>query len=267
MIEAAVLIAGIITGRSWPRQRAQLQAHSCLVAMNRVGRSWNSRSRPFLLTLAAPLLVLAVVVIKLTSRGPAFYFQTRMGRYGKLFTIYKLRTMVHNCERWSGPCWAWNPMIRVKLTAVGSLLRRLHIDELPQLWNVLTGDMSLIGPRPERPEFLQELEKALLQYRLRLLARPGITGLAQVQLPPDTDVDSVRSKLPYDLYYVRHSSPWLDFRIYLATALHLLSAPVPLRRALLMLPHGEELEMEAELPSPDSVEFEMIYVMAGNNQQ
>ena len=218
-----------------------------------------------LLTLAAPLLVLAVVVIKLTSRGPAFYFQTRMGRYGKLFTIYKLRTMVHNCERWSGPCWAKSNDPRV--TAVGTLLRRLHIDELPQLWNVLTGDMSLIGPRPERPEFLQELEKALPQYRLRLLARPGITGLAQVQLPPDTDVDSVRSKLPYDLYYVRHSSPWLDFRIYLATALHLLSAPVPLRQALLMLPHGEELEMQAELPSPDSVEFEMIYVMAGNNQQ
>jgi lipopolysaccharide/colanic/teichoic acid biosynthesis glycosyltransferase len=217
-----------------------------------------------LLALTAPVMGLAILLIKLTSRGPAFYFQTRMGRYGQLFTIYKLRTMFHNCERWSGPCWAKTNDPRV--TAVGAWLRRLHIDELPQLWNVLKGDMNLIGPRPERPEFLAELEKALPEYRLRLLVKPGITGLAQVILPPDTEVNSVRSKLPYDLHYVRHSNPWLDFRIYIATALHLLSAPVPLRRGLLMLPHGEDFETSSELFGSDSVEFEMRYVMAGNNQ-
>ena len=218
-----------------------------------------------LLAVAAPVIGLAVLLIKLTSRGPAFYLQTRMGRFGQLFTIYKLRTMVHNCERFSGPCWAKAHDPRV--TAVGSILRRLHIDELPQLWNVLKGEMSLIGPRPERPEFLEELENALPHYRLRLLVRPGITGLAQVQLPPDIDVDSVRNKLPYDLFYVRYANPWLDLRIYLATALHLFSAPVPLRRALFLLPYGDQLNIQSEPTGVDGPEFEMVYIMAGNNQQ
>jgi lipopolysaccharide/colanic/teichoic acid biosynthesis glycosyltransferase len=202
-----------------------------------------------LLAAFAPVIGLAVVLVKLTSRGPAFYLQTRLGRYGKLFTIYKLRTMVHNCERLSGPCWAKNNDPRV--TPIGNWLRKLHIDELPQLWNVLCGDMSLVGPRPERPEFLHDLEKAVPGYRNRLLARPGITGLAQVQLPPDIDIDCVREKLPYDLYYVRQASPWLDLQIYLATAMHLFSAPVPLRRSLLMLPFGDQLLSAAEAGSED----------------
>jgi lipopolysaccharide/colanic/teichoic acid biosynthesis glycosyltransferase len=192
-----------------------------------------------LLAVLAPVIGMAVLLVKLTSRGPAFYLQTRLGRYGKLYTIFKLRTMVHNCERLSGPCWAKTNDPRV--TYIGQWLRKLHIDELPQLWNVLRGDMSLIGPRPERPEFLHDLEKAVPGYRNRLLVRPGITGLAQVQLPPDVDVDCVREKLPYDLYYVRQASPWLDVQIYLATALHLFSAPVPLRRSLLLLPFGDQL--------------------------
>jgi lipopolysaccharide/colanic/teichoic acid biosynthesis glycosyltransferase len=141
---------------------------------------------------------------------------------------------------------------------MGSLLRRRHVDELPQLWNVLKGDLRLIGPRPGRQEISRELIKAVPRYRLHLLVRPGITGLGQVQLPPDTNVDSVRSKLPYDLYYVCHSNPWLDFRIYLATALHLLSTPAPLRRGLLLLPHGDEPDREAELPGPGGVEFGMM---------
>jgi lipopolysaccharide/colanic/teichoic acid biosynthesis glycosyltransferase len=217
------------------------------------------------LTALAPAIALAALFVKLTSRGPAFYLQTRVGRYGKLYTMYKLRSMVHNCERFSGACWAKANDPRV--TAVGWILRKLHIDELPQLWNVLKGEMSLIGPRPERPEFLHELETAVPHYRLRLMALPGITGLAQVQLPPDTDLESVRCKLPHDLYYVRHASPWLDMRIYFATVLHLFSAPVPLRRALLMLPHGEELLVQAEASGVDAADFEMLFVIAGNNRQ
>lgn len=215
-----------------------------------------------LLILSAPAIGLAILLIKLTSPGPAFYLQTRLGRYGKLFTIYKLRTMVHDCERFSGPCWAKKNDPRV--TAIGRLLRKLHIDELPQLWNVLIGDMGLLGPRPERPEFLAALEEALPDYRLRLLARPGISGLAQVQLPPDTDLDSVRRKLPYDLFYVRHASPWLDLRIYLATAMHLISAPVPLRRTLLMLPHGEHLTQPQDVVASEQLEFPVRLAMAGS---
>ena len=218
-----------------------------------------------LLAAAIPVISIAVLLIKLTSRGPAFYLQTRLGRYGRLYTIYKLRTMVTNCERYSGPCWAKTNDPRV--TAIGRVLRKLHIDELPQLWNVLKGDMSLIGPRPERPEFLHELEKAVPQYRLRLLVRPGVTGLAQVQLPPDADLASVRRKLPYDLFYVRHSSPWLDLRIYLATVLHLISAPVPLRRGLLLLPHGEQLQVHAEASGADPADLGIQFVMAGNTRQ
>src|SRR5262249_39420482 len=121
-------------------------------------------------------------------------------------------------------------------TPVGRLLRRTHLDELPQLWNVLRGDMSLVGPRPERPEFVPQLEQAIPHYRDRLLVRPGVTGLAQVQLPPDTDLDSVRVQLSYDLYYAALLGVWLDFRIGLATALKMVGVPFPLLRALFRLP-------------------------------
>src|SRR3954471_12705663 len=133
-----------------------------------------------LLALTAPLLLLAALLIKLTSRGPAFYTQTRVGLGGRPFTIYKLRTMIHKAESLTGPRWSLPGDPRV--TRFGQFLRLTHLDELPQLWNVLRGDMSLIGPRPERPEFVPELEQALPGYRKRLAVRPGVTGLAQVQL-------------------------------------------------------------------------------------
>ena len=109
-----------------------------------------------------------------------------------------------------------------RVTRLGRWLRKSHIDELPQLWNVLKGDMSLIGPRPERPEFLPQLEKAIALYGLRLLVRPGITGFAQIQLPPDSDIDSVRIKLAYDLHYVRKMGLLLDLAIYLGTIFKLI---------------------------------------------
>ena len=177
-----------------------------------------------LLVVAAPVIALAALLVKLTSSGPAFYSQTRTGKKGRPYTIYKLRSMEHNCETGTGARWSTPGDSRI--TPLGHLLRRTHVDELPQLWNVVRGDMCLVGPRPERPEFIPGLEKKLPHYTDRLLVRPGMTGLAQVQLPADTDLNSVRRKLAYDLYYVRHLSPWLDLRILLGTLFYLLRLPL-----------------------------------------
>lgn len=176
-----------------------------------------------LLVLWLPVIALAGLLVKLTSRGPALYTQARVGRHGRTYTIYKLRTMTHGCERHSGPRWAVPGDPRV--TPLGRFLRRLHLDELPQLWNVLRGDMSLVGPRPERPEFVAQLDEALPGYSLRLAVRPGMTGLAQVQLPADTDLASVQRKLFHDLYYVDHVGLWLDMRILMGTVLYVVGVP------------------------------------------
>jgi lipopolysaccharide/colanic/teichoic acid biosynthesis glycosyltransferase len=183
-----------------------------------------------LLILTAPLMLFAMILIKLTSPGPVIYSQTRLGRGGRPFTIYKLRTMTHNCESLTGARWSMPGDSRV--TKVGRWLRKTHIDELPQLWNVLKGDMSLIGPRPERPEFVPQLEQAIPLYRERLNVRPGVTGFAQVQLPPDTDLESVRLKLGYDLYYVSQVGLIFDVKIYLATFLKVLGVSMPTIRML-----------------------------------
>jgi lipopolysaccharide/colanic/teichoic acid biosynthesis glycosyltransferase len=171
-----------------------------------------------LLVLLAPALLVACSLVKLTSRGPVFYTQVRVGKGGRPFVIYKVRSMYHDCERRTGPQWSQKGDPRVM--PVGRFLRRTHLDELPQLWNVLKGDMSLIGPRPERPEFVPQLEAALPRYRERLLVLPGVTGLAQVHLGPDTDLASVERKLAFDLYYVKTLGVWADARLLAATALH-----------------------------------------------
>ena len=193
-----------------------------------------------ILLLTAPVLLLAALLVKLTSRGPAFYTQKRLGRSGNVYTIYKLRTMQHECEKHSGPCWATQGDPRI--TPLGRFLRKSHIDELPQLFNILRGEMSLVGPRPERPEFLGELTEALPLYRSRLNVRPGVTGLAQVQLPPDTDLASVRRKLAFDLYYVQNASSWMDFQLILATALHLVRVPYGVLGKMIFLPADEKIE-------------------------
>lgn len=173
-----------------------------------------------LLVLAAPLLMALGILVKLTSNGPVGYSQWRLGRFGRPFRIYKLRTMSHECEAGTGPVWATENDPRV--TRVGRWLRDTHLDEIPQLLNVVCGHMSLIGPRPERPEIAAEVERMLPKFRDRLLVRPGITGLAQMRLPADSDLDTVRRKLSHDLYYIRHLSPWLDARLALSTPLRLL---------------------------------------------
>jgi lipopolysaccharide/colanic/teichoic acid biosynthesis glycosyltransferase len=187
-----------------------------------------------LMVLLGPLILTAALLVKLTSRGPAFYLQTRMGRQSRHFRMYKLRTMYDNCEALSGACWS-RPGDR-RITPLGNLLRKTHVDELPQLLNVLLGHMSLVGPRPERPEFLPVLEQALDGYCDRLRVRPGVTGLAQVQLPPDTDLASVNLKLAYDLYYIERMGPWLDLRIVLATLAKVVGIPFHVARVLFGFP-------------------------------
>lgn len=191
-----------------------------------------------------PLLVLSMLLVKLTSRGPALYCQTRVGQNGVPFTIYKIRSMTHNIESLTGVQWSKPGDSRI--TPVGRFLRRTHLDELPQLWNVLRGDMSLVGPRPERPEFVPQLEIAIPRYRDRLLVRPGVTGLAQVQLPPDTNLDSVRLKLAYDLYYIRHISLFLDLRLIFSTGCKLFTIPFSIIRRIFRFPQKDLIQKEYE---------------------
>lgn len=193
-----------------------------------------------LLILSLPVVLIAMTLIKITSPGPVFYSQTRLGRNGRPFTIYKLRSMTAGAESLTGARWCVPGDTRV--TRVGRWLRKTHIDELPQLWNILKGDMALIGPRPERPEFVPQLEQAIPHYRARLLVRPGLSGLAQVQLYADTDLESVRVKLAYDLYYLQTASVWLDFRIKLATVLHMAGVPFSTIRKVFRFAERETVE-------------------------
>jgi lipopolysaccharide/colanic/teichoic acid biosynthesis glycosyltransferase len=199
-----------------------------------------------LLALAAPVVALTALLVKWTSPGPAFYTQRRLGLHGRPFTIFKLRTMQHNCESLTGPRWSVPGDPRV--TLLGKFLRQTHLDELPQLLNVLWGDMSLVGPRPERPEFLAELEATFPRYRERLAVRPGITGLAQVQLPPDTDVTEVSHKLACDIYYTQQVTWGLDVRLLACTAAYALGVPFRWSARLFAIPSTEAIERDVDEP-------------------
>ncbi|GBD34922.1 UDP-N-acetylgalactosamine-undecaprenyl-phosphate N-acetylgalactosaminephosphotransferase [bacterium HR36] len=190
-----------------------------------------------LLLMFSPLLAIIMMLITLTSPGPAIYRQVRVGHNGRLFTLFKLRTMYSNCEQFTGPRWSVPGDPRV--TPIGRFLRASHLDEIPQLLNVLHGEMAFVGPRPERPEFVIVLTEALPEYTGRLRVKPGITGLAQIQLPPDTDLVSVQKKLTCDLYYVWHQNFWLDLRILIATALRMCRLPVTWTLHLLKLPRWD----------------------------
>lgn len=213
-------------------------------AYDRWKSCWDFAAAFCLFLLAVPVIVIAALLVKLTTRGPAFYSQIRLGRYGQQFWILKLRTMYHNCERLSGARWASKGDNRI--TPLGRILRKLHIDELPQLWNVLRGEMSLVGPRPERPEFTPELGRTISGYNNRLLIKPGLTGLAQVQLPPDSDLASVRKKLRFDLYYMRNIHFTLDLRIIGGTILYLLRIPPETACWMVGLPSAATVEAAEE---------------------
>jgi lipopolysaccharide/colanic/teichoic acid biosynthesis glycosyltransferase len=192
-----------------------------------------------LIVVLSPVILIGVLLVKLTSRGPALYRQVRLGKDGVPFTLLKLRTMKHNAEAETGPVWSSGHDGRI--TTLGKLLRQTHIDEFPQLWNVLRGEMSLIGPRPERPEFVAKLEWEVPCYRQRLLVRPGITGLAQLRLPPDTSLESVKLKVVHDVYYIRHANPALDAKLLAMTGWRLLSEVYGFGWKLVSLPTSDEV--------------------------
>ena len=165
------------------------------------------------LVLFAPVMALAALLVRRTSPGPAFYRQTRCGEQGRAFTLYKLRTMRQDAERQTGPVWAAADDPRC--TPVGAFLRRHNLDELPQFWNVLRGDMSLVGPRPERPHFVEQFKEDISRYMWRHVCRPGMTGWAQVNgLRGNT---SIEDRIKYDLYYLENWSLTFDFKILLRT--------------------------------------------------
>jgi sugar transferase (PEP-CTERM system associated) len=162
-----------------------------------------------------PLSLFVVALIKIEDRGPVFFRQTRLGHRGLPFTLYKLRSMHPDAEAETGPVWAQRNDPRI--TRVGRWIRPLRIDEIPQAWNVLRGEMSIVGPRPERPEFISRLRTFLPLYDHRHIVRPGITGWAQVNLPYTATVEEAKDKLEYDLYYIKNLSMMLDLFILLRT--------------------------------------------------
>jgi sugar transferase (PEP-CTERM system associated) len=167
------------------------------------------------LVLSLPLMLLAALAIKLESPGPLLYRQARLGQNGCVFILNKFRSMRPDAEKDTGPVWSAQQDPRI--TRVGSFLRRTRLDELPQLYNVLVGHMSFIGPRPERPEFVAELQKQIPYYIERLAVKPGLTGWAQVKYQYGSSVEDAVEKLQYDLYYIKNLSLFLDLLIVLNT--------------------------------------------------
>lgn len=162
-----------------------------------------------------PLMLVIALAIKLSSKGPVFYGQRRVGFNGRIFTVHKFRSMYADAEERTGAVWATKDDPRI--TSLGRMLRKLRLDELPQFWNVVRGDMSIVGPRPERPEFVELLAARVPYYRQRLAVKPGITGWAQINHKyGDTELDAI-VKLEYDLYYIKHIAPALDFYIIFHT--------------------------------------------------
>lgn len=218
--------------RLWPADRNP-PAGDPAYPQSRFNRALNIVLACLGLLAAAPVLLLIAVLIRLSSRGPVLYTQTRVGLDrrepldtdrnhrreqdlgGQPFTIYKFRTMRVDAEQGSGAVWAQERDPRV--TAVGGLLRQYRLDELPQLLNVLKGEMNIVGPRPERPTIFAELREHIAEYPLRQRAKPGITGLAQINHHYDRSLDDVRTKVHYDLEYIRRQSVAEDLRIMLKT--------------------------------------------------
>jgi sugar transferase (PEP-CTERM system associated) len=166
--------------------------------------------------IAAPVMALVAILIRLTSRGPALYRQQRVGQNDRPFTLYKFRSMYRDAEQGSGAVWA--QLDDPRITPVGKWLRKLRLDELPQLFNVLKGDMSIVGPRPERPEFVGQLEQRIPYYRHRHCVKPGITGWAQINHKYSDTIEDTIIKLEYDLYYIKNLAPVLDAYIMFHTA-------------------------------------------------
>jgi len=199
----------------------------------RINRIVNVTLAGMALLIASPVMVLIAIAIRITSRGPIIYAQARVGldrRWrdtlalrdrraedlgGQVFTIFKFRTMRVDAERFSGAVWAQTNDPRV--TRLGRFLRQFRLDELPQLWNIVRGDMNIVGPRPERPSIVARLREMIPEYRMRNRVRPGLTGLAQINQHYDQTIDDVRGKVRWDLEYIRTQNLWLDVKIMFKT--------------------------------------------------
>ncbi|OGW85427.1 MAG: hypothetical protein A3C35_03380 [Omnitrophica bacterium RIFCSPHIGHO2_02_FULL_46_11] len=165
--------------------------------------------------ISTPVMMLIAFAIKLDSRGPIFFKQARVGMRGKIFNMLKFRTMCQDAEAKTGPVWAKENDARI--TRIGMFLRKTHLDEIPQFFNVLRGEMSLVGPRPERPYFVHEFRKLIPHYDRRLCAKPGITGLAQIKRRYDETIEDVKKKVKYDVLYIRKMCPVLDIKVLAMT--------------------------------------------------
>jgi len=180
-----------------------------------VKRAFDVTASLLLLILTLPVILVTALAIKLESRGPAFYRQRRVGLYNQAFDIVKLRSMRQDAEVAGKAVWAEKDDPRI--TRIGRFIRKVRIDELPQTWSVLKGEMSFVGPRPERPQFVEQLEQQLPYYAERHMVKPGITGWAQINYPYGASIEDARHKLEYDLYYAKNYSPFLDLLILLQT--------------------------------------------------
>ena len=198
-----------------------------------------------LLALASPIILLCLIAVRLGSKGSPLDSQRRLGSRGRIITIYKIRTMYADCQRKFGPIWSGPDDRRV--TPIGRILRATHLDMLPQLLNVVRGELSLIGPCPERPEIAAQFERCLPAYRDRLLVRPGMSGLAQILQRPDTSLHGIQTKLRYELYYVDKHGIWLDLRIALATGFHLLWVPGTVIARVFRFPIYDHLLVESSV--------------------
>lgn len=215
-----------------------------------------------LLVLTAPLTLTLFVIVKLTSPGPGFYRQERVGLNGTTFYVVKLRSMVVNAERPGEAVWCVPNDARI--TWLGKVLRKLHLDELPQLYNVVRGDMCLVGPRPERPKICEDLARQIDGYYDRNAVKPGITGLAQINLPPDVTIEDVRKKQILDLDYIENANFWLDIRMITLTALYTLAIKgegiikfMGLCRQDLLAERLTGMETDAEYLSPTCNDVEL----------
>jgi sugar transferase (PEP-CTERM system associated) len=188
--------------------------------MSAVKRSTDVVGAGVALVAAMPVMIAVAAAVRLTSPGPVLYRQRRVGQHGRVFTLRKFRSMRQDAEAATGAVWAGVRDQRV--TPIGRFLRRSHLDELPQLWNILRGDMSLVGPRPERPEFVKDLTRVIPFYGQRHIVKPGLTGWAQVCFPYGASVDDSMRKLQYDLFYIKHMSVGIDLYVVLKTVKNVL---------------------------------------------
>lgn len=168
-----------------------------------------------ILIVSSPIIILTAIAIKIDSEGPVLFKQERLGQNGKPFNVYKFRSMIKDAEKYTGPVWSQKDDPRV--TRMGRFVRKVRIDEIPQMLNVLKGEMSLVGPRPEREFFVEKLSKEIPYYKRRLKVRPGVTGWAQIKHKYDESIDDVKIKLRYDLFYIENMSIRMDFKILLRT--------------------------------------------------